>query len=1163
MRYGILGPVEVVSPDTGPVRIEGAKARAILAMLLISRNTVVSADRIADQLWHGEPPPSGVGTVHSYVSRLRRALTGPGGARQGPLVTRKPGYLLNVEPDEYDVERFEAWLREAAAADEPERSAILLRQALGLWRGPPLAEFADHEFARIEADRLAELRIGAVERRGQADLALGRHHDLIPELEQLVVEYPLREGLTELLMTALYRAGRQSDALGAYQAAYRRLTDEIGVVPGPRLRALEAAILGHDPSLTAATPAQTTVTVRPEPAPAVPAALARAGAGGPVLGRDGELARLRVAWAHAGERGCRLVVVAGAAGIGKSRLVAEFARTVAADGAAVLLGRALDRQLVPYQPVVEALGDHLAASHPQERARLIQCAGPPLGWLLPDLTADGRAHPAEPAARRYLMFEAACALLAGLTAYTGVVLVVEDLHMADRSTLALLEHLVRRARPGRLLLVATLDDAWGDPDLLADLGPDGLAERVALAGLDEPAVAALIAGTTGRPAPAGVARAVRERTRGNPMFVQELARHGLAGGVRQVPERVRDLVITRLGRLDPALAEVLQAAALAGEEFEADLVTAMLDRPTGSLEPLLDRAVTAGLVEEVTREPRRLRFAHLMVYEALRASLSGARESDLRRRLIAALTADPERDDHLAALAYHFRVAAQEDARRSVDYSRRAGDQAWRMLGFAEAAQHYQAALDLVVALPGDARRERCELLLSLGAARRANYERDATRAAYLEAVDLARALPDSAMLAKAAWGLVTVSEFTAASPDTAAVLYQALDGLDEGDTPLRVALTAGLARALPVGREAIGLARTAIAMARRLDDAESVLFALGAGILATWGPDNTDERFGDTCEVIATAHELGWAELGVEARTWRAACAEELGDVAAADADLAVVRHWAQATRQPFFRGVSNLRGAARALFEGRYAEADRLAHAAVDGIDAGPDFLSGFAAQQFGLLRDLGRLADVDAMLSDLVDSAPHVPAWRAARAVADVELGRPAKARETLAWFLADGFAGLPRDWLWLAAMGLVADAYTGIAAGDGLAPADAGPAAELYRLLLPYADRNIVLAHGVQCTGSAARHLGCLAGLLGRWPEAVDHFESAIAANRRWGAEPWLARTLLDYADAMLRRGGPEAPAEARSLVTQATEIVTRLGAAGLAPQIERLRSRCLD
>src|SRR5918994_5113128 len=264
MEFRLLGPLEVLERDR-VLMVGGGKQRALLAVLLLHANEVVSTDRLLDDLWGWSPPATAVKSIQLYVSRLRKELG------EGRLVTRPPGYVLRVERSELDVARFEQLVGEARIA-EAERAARKLREALALWRGRPLADLAYEPFAQGEIARLEDLRVAALEQLIDAKLALGRHAEVIGELESLISDYPYRERLRAQLMLALYRSDRQADALQAYQDARRSLTDELGIEPGERLRELERAILAQDPDL--AVPALEALELRQElhtePAPADP-----------------------------------------------------------------------------------------------------------------------------------------------------------------------------------------------------------------------------------------------------------------------------------------------------------------------------------------------------------------------------------------------------------------------------------------------------------------------------------------------------------------------------------------------------------------------------------------------------------------------------------------------------------------------------------------------------------------------------------------------------------------------------------------------------------------------------------------------------------------------------------------------------------------------------
>ena len=255
MEFRILGPLEATD-GKGPIALGGARQRTVLAVLLLHENEVVSTDRLIDELWGENPPQTAKTALQGYVSRLRRALGGAGGS----LVTHAPGYLLQVEPGQLDRDRFEALLgraREDRAQGNAEGAAVLLREALALWRGPTLADFRYEPFAQSEIARLEELRLVALEARIDLDLAGGRAGDLVSELEVLVAAHPLRERFRGQLMLALYRSGRQAEALAAYQEARRVLVEELGIEPGPELQRLERQILRQEPALDTPAPANT------------------------------------------------------------------------------------------------------------------------------------------------------------------------------------------------------------------------------------------------------------------------------------------------------------------------------------------------------------------------------------------------------------------------------------------------------------------------------------------------------------------------------------------------------------------------------------------------------------------------------------------------------------------------------------------------------------------------------------------------------------------------------------------------------------------------------------------------------------------------------------------------------------------------------------------
>ena len=367
MEFNILGPLEVRGTD-GSIPLGGAKPRAVLAVLLLNPNQPVSAERLAVALWGDDAPAGSVKTVQVHVSRLRKSLG------DGEAVTRTAaGYKLRVRRGERDVERFDELVargRRELAGGRPEAAADVLREALGLWRGTPLGDLADAPFAAGDVRSLEEARIAALACRVEADVAAGRHAEIVGELRGLVAEHPTHEGFAGQLMLALYRSGRQAEALDAFQDARERLVGELGVEPGPELRELQAAILRHDPKLTP----------RPAELPGELAAVTRQA----ILGRTAELDWLLARWERAASGRGELVLITGPPGIGRTRVAAELAEEVHRRGDAVLFAsgaapdgsvrRAIDRTRIAERPTLLVLDD-LDAADPDAKCGLDALAG--------------------------------------------------------------------------------------------------------------------------------------------------------------------------------------------------------------------------------------------------------------------------------------------------------------------------------------------------------------------------------------------------------------------------------------------------------------------------------------------------------------------------------------------------------------------------------------------------------------------------------------------------------------------------------------------------------------------------------------------------------------------------------------------------------------------
>jgi DNA-binding SARP family transcriptional activator len=721
MEFALLGTLEV--RDGGrPVALGRPKQRALLALLLLNANRVVARERLIDELWGDDPPGLAVKAVQTYVSQLRKLLP------EGALVTRQPGYALHVAPESVDLLRFERLVADARGV-EPAQASSLLAEALALWRGPPLAEFGDEPFARVEAGRLEALRLGALEERIDADLALGRHVDLVGELEVLIAEEPQRERLRGQLMLALYRSGRQAEALAAYREA-RAALDALGLEPGFALRELERQILTHDAALELARLRE--AERRPLPGALVPASPF------PFVGRAGELARLRALLerAEAGEGG--VVLVAGEAGSGKTRLVRELAREAASRGVLVLYGVSDAAVTTPYQPLQEWLEFALRAADPETLREGLGGTGGALVRLVPELARLAEPPQAAPADDRHLLLTSARTLLAGLSRAQPLLLVADDLHWADAETLLLLRHLARTAPESRLLLVALFRDRATEdrPDLadtLAELARLDGVERLALRNLSDEDVAAFVRASTDADASPELKSAIGELTSGTPLLVCELWRELRDSGGVEVSEgsaqlagsltglrgadRFRDLVRQRLLRLAPETVSVLELAAVAGPRFALRVLAEAAGRDRAALVTPIETAAAAGFVEELPEPPGACRFTHELVRRAVYDRIAGVRRAALHLRVGEALERvhATHQAPVLSELAHHFTLAAAVGGTGpAVEYNLRAGQAAMETAAYHEAAAHLSTALELGIADPRERARTQVELAFML-----------------------------------------------------------------------------------------------------------------------------------------------------------------------------------------------------------------------------------------------------------------------------------------------------------------------------------------------------------------------------------------------------------------------------------------------------------------
>ena len=1100
-------------------------------------NEVVSTDRLIDALWAESVPATVAKSIQVYVSRLRKQLG------DGLLVTRAPGYVLRVDPSELDIARFEQLVAEAGGAD-PETAARKLREALALWRGPPLADLAHESFAQVEIARLDELRLGALEQRLDAELATGRHADLVGQLEALVKEHPRRERLSAQLMLCLYRCGRQAEALETYHSARRSLVDDLGIEPGLPLRDLHRAILLQDPALDPPS--------RPSrDRPAHPQL-------GPFVGRKDELAELDSGLDAALEGHGQLVLLTGDPGIGKSRLAEELTAHATARGAHVLVGRCWEAGGAPaYWPWVQSLRAYvrdadaaaLRSQLPSGAAHLAQIV-PDLRLLFPEL---GSPDTLDPETARFELFDATAEFLRRASQDRPIVLVLDDLHAADAPSLLLLQFVARELDSSRMLVLGAyrdVDPVLGGPLLqaLAELAREPVTRRLSLAGLSRRELAEYLELTASSLAHPGLVGSLYDDTNGNPLFVTEIVRLLSVEGVTDerrpaIPQTVREVISRRLSHLSAECNRVLLLASMLGREFELDTLALLGDAPEDELLETLDAALAARVVTDSPGSPGRLRFAHVLIRDALYDGLTSVRRVRLHRQVVDAIEAQhgDEPGPHLAELAHH--AIAGRIAGKGLDYARRAGDRALAMFAYEEAARLYGTAIATL--RPGDRTddRTRCELLLMIAEAASRGGSASGSRSALLEAASIARRLGLPRELARAAaeYGGRIIYARASDDPWVIPLLEEALAGLPDDELVLRSGLLARFSAALrdePSRTRRDALSREAVDLARRSGDPAALAYALDGRAITILAPDAVAEVLALGGELLDVAERIGDRERVVHGHMHRLGPQLMLGDVDGARAGLEAASRIADALRQPAHLWDVGGARAMLALATGSVREAEELVERAFAlGEAAQPEMVVPVHRLQRHTLRDFrGGLEEIEPAIRELVAERPARPVFRCVLAHIHTRL-RPAHARPALEELTADECAALPVDSEWLFGMSLLAEVSSSLG--------DSRSGSVIYALLSPWATLNVVdQCEGIR--GSVARYLGLLATTMGRLDEAERHYEEALASNARMGFRPWLAHTQHDYASMLLARGAGGDRERSRQLAGAAVGTYRELG-----------------
>ncbi len=1120
----VLGPVQLIGVDGELVDLPSASQRRLLAALALHASTPVRAEWLCGVL---DVTP---GALRTSVSRLRRAVG------DGRLQTTIGGYRLDAP-----VDAALACAEIQSGTYDPEALAGALRR----WVGSALAEFADEPWAVAEAARLAAIRAAAVEDLAEALIGRNRPAEALVVLEPHVIEHPWRDRPRGLTLRALAASGRPTEALRAYQDYRQALVDTVGTEPTANLRAIEQRIAtgwdGVELLPTDGTQPASTMG-RARSAPALHETLAQA----PVsVGRDGQLAVLVDAAERVRAGGVRTVLISGEAGIGKTTLIAQFARDVCApSGWDVFYGRCDEHLAAPFQPfpgllsrMVQTLSDDTlnahAAAHGSDLLRLVP-------QLQSRIAPTPRSPVGDGGTARHRLFEAVIDIIERAAGVAPILLVLDDLHWAGPAALHLLRHLVRNLADLPVLVVAGFRDtgeAAGDHlrAALADLARDDAA-RIDLVGLDRTALADLVrtrvTTTAGRDVSLVVDRLEAE-TAGNPLFAEHLLRHWATGRqfavdddlvtlssvAVEVPPSLRDLVWQRVMVLGPDAQPTLTAAAVLGVQFHEQVLAAMTGLSEPDIARVLDRAVAAGVLADQASISGAVRFAHALIARSLEAELGRRERKRLHAQAFEAILAVhlAPTPDLAPQLARHAELGGlgPESLRWAVE----AGDAALADLAPDEAAGWFTRALDQAVAR-GRPDAEQADLLVRLGEAEsRAGHPSalDTIR----RAAELARSSGADATLVRAALatdrGAGRLGSFAADQLD---IVEAAVGRVDADDLETRARLTALLAQSLgptDQGERQRAAALEALDLARSSPD-PTLLARIAPNVLfAWWRPGAGALRAALAAEATAIVDEMDDPHLAYVVHLAAYNSAVCVGDAEPAARYLDRTHAIVEEIGEAGMRWAVGIVDGCDATMAGRLVEAEQVIGATLElGLEIGePDAFASFAAQTFMLGTFAGRHAELFPITQQAIEAEPYVElTFRIAHAILCCEVGRGDEARALLHDAM-DGRAGPITD-DWMRSTTLLGLAIVAIELED----IDA--ATWLYPQIEPMAGE--VSYNGLSSQGPISAYAGKLALVLGHHDAAERYLLDALATAESFGWVYHQATTQLALAQNRLGADG---------------------------------------
>ncbi len=893
-----------------------------------------------------------------------------------------------------------------------------------------------------------------------------------------------------------------------------------------------------------------------------------------VVGRDTEVAAITDAVKEVGAGGGhQILLVSGEAGLGKTTVVAEAARSAFDAGACVLFGHCEEDLATPYQLFAEALSHYVTHAPEGQLLAHVEAHGSELSRVVPALASRIPDLPPSKATdadtERFLLFAAVVGLLTMASEHQPIVLVLDDLQWADKGSLSLLRHLASAEPTMRVLILGTYRDselsiAGALVDALAALHRLEGVTRMTLVGLDHTGVVALMEAGAGHrlgDAAVGLAQAIYRETDGNPFFVSEVLRNLAETGaigqdaegrwvaedtldVTALPDSVREVIGARVLRLGKEAGRILSMAAVIGRDFDLDLLAVATNSSEGEVLDVLDSAAAVSLVRELAAGPGRFNFAHALIQHTLSEDLGPTRRARAHRTVAEALEELYRHSPGLRVgeLARHWIAAQPIDLTKAVSYSQQAGDAALSALAPADALRYYAQALDLYTEIADPDPVRRLDLAIGLGTAQRQTGDptyHDTLLAAARQAIDL----DDTKRLVAAA--LANDRGYTSNSnaTDTAKVdvLEMALDRLP-ADGPDRALVLATLCSELAAGsplERLQALADAALVIAESTGDDATIVRVLNQVILPSLAPSLLEQTLARTADALVRAKRLGDPVLLFFAAHARASAVFLGGDIEEMDRCIETMGSLTEQLVQPILSWTNTFHLSKRAQIAGDTDLAEQLATEALQiGTDCGqPDAALFFGAQLLVVCAQRGTIGELIPFIEQMLDESPALAGTLSSvLAQAHAEAGRTEEARCLLEEFAAADF-DRPMGQGWITDMYCYAEAA--IHCGD---PKYAGP---LFDRLAPWAELSVA-SGSVTASGLVSHSLGGLATVLGRYDEADAYFTQSSASSARMSAKFYGAITDLDWGCMLGERQAEGDTEKARDLLRKAHSAATAHG-----------------